>query len=185
MSAMSKPILQVIIASTRPGRLGIHVGNWFAEVAKAYGAFDVQIADLKEIALPPLNEPNHPATGDYVEPETKAWAKTIGDSSAIAIVTPEYNHSYPGTLKNAIDRLGPEWIGKPVGFVSYGGVAGGSRAVEHLVPILNFMGMNVLTAQVMLPFAWAHLGEVGAYAPPEEVAASAADLLAAFAANVA
>lgn len=149
---MSDPTLLVIIASVRPVRLGGAVGTWFAERARAHGGFQVEVADLREIALPLSDEPNHPRTGDYVHAHTRAWSEQVRRANAVAIVSPEYNHSFPAALKNAIDYLHDEWLYKPVGLVTYGGISGGLRCAQALKPILSMLKMWVAAEAVTIPW---------------------------------
>ena len=121
--------LQVVIASTRPGRIGPVVGDWFVQQAKAHGAFDVEVTDLAELNLPFHDEPNHPMTGHYEHEHTREWSRIVDAADAIVFVMPEYNYSFSAPLKNALDYLNREWAYKPVAFVSYGGISGGMRAV--------------------------------------------------------
>src|SRR5262245_23889577 len=117
--------LAIIIGSTREGRFGDTVGRWFAAEAADHGAFSIDLIDLMHVDLPPTHRAK-PA------PEADAYRARLAAADAFAIVTPEYNHSYPAALKHAIDQAYAEWMAKPVGFVSYGGSTGGVRAVEHL-----------------------------------------------------
>ena len=146
---MSK--LAIIIASTRPGRVGLPVGQWFAERAEAHGGFDVEVLDLAEIALPMMDEPNHPRLRQYTQQHTKEWSATIDACDAFAFVMPEYNHGFNAPLKNAFDYLHHEWRYKPVGFVSYGGVAAGTRAVEQLKQVTCAVGMLPIVEAVLRP----------------------------------
>ena len=158
---MSKPVLQVIIASTRPGRIGLPIGTWFAGVARGQGDFEVELADLAEINLPFFDEPNHPRAKKYVHEHTKQWSERIARSDAFVVVTPEYNHGTPAPLKNAIDFLHHEWQNKPVGFVSYGGVSAGLRGVGQTKQV--FAALRVLPAinAVSIPNVFAHMSEDG------------------------
>jgi NAD(P)H-dependent FMN reductase len=146
------PKLTIVIASTRPGRAGLPFAEWFAGRAQAHGGFEVQTADLAKIALPLLDEPNHPRLRQYTQQHTKDWSATVQASDAFVFVTPEYNHGYPATLKNAIDYLHQEWAYKPVGFVSYGGVAAGTRAVQQLKPVVAAVRMLPVVEAVNIPF---------------------------------
>lgn len=148
---MSRPNLAIIIGSTRPGRVALPVANWFQEVALAHGAFEVRLVDLAEVALPFLDEPKHPRLGDYVHQHTRDWSAVVSQSEAFVFVTPEYNHGYSPVLKNAIDFLHTEWQYKPVGFVSYGGAAGGTRAVQALKPVVASVKMFPLFEAVVVP----------------------------------
>ena len=124
--------LKIILASTRPGRKGPAVANWFYDIAVKHIEFNVELVDLAVINLPFLDEPAHPRLQKYEQQHTKDWSKLINGADAFVIVTSEYNYGYPATIKNAIDFLFREWQYKSVGFVSYGGVSGGTRAVQSL-----------------------------------------------------
>jgi NAD(P)H-dependent FMN reductase len=113
--------LEIIIASTRPGRIGDQVGKWIAEYAETHTDFEIGIADLVDFDLPLFDEPHHPMLGQYTKGHTKAWSKRIAAADAFVIVTPEYNYTMPPSLLNAIDYLSKEWAHKPAGFVGYGG----------------------------------------------------------------
>jgi len=127
--------LAVIIGSTREGRYGPRVASWFHHRALERDDVEVDLVDLAETPLPVVQQAHPVPTGEYTSAEVRAFAQRIGSADAFVVVTPEYNHSFPGPLKLAIDSVYPEWAAKPVGFVSYGGVAGGLRAVEHLRPV--------------------------------------------------
>src|SRR3954466_1851448 len=114
------PKLQVIIASTRPGRVGLPVGRWFHDRAVKHGGFDVELVDLAEVNLPFMDEPHHPRLGRYEHQHTKDWSARIASGDAFVFVLPEYNYGITAPLKNAIDYLNREWAHKPVGLVSYG-----------------------------------------------------------------
>ena len=146
------PRLQIIIASTRPGRIGLPVGLWFEGRARAHAAFDVEVADLAEIALPFMDEPNHPRLRDYTHEHTKDWSAKVDAADAFVFVMPEYNYGFNAPLKNAIDFLHYEWRHKPVGFVSYGGVSAGTRAAQMLKPVLLALKMMPLYDAVSIPF---------------------------------
>jgi NAD(P)H-dependent FMN reductase len=146
------PTLQVIIASTRPGRVGPVVADWFIELARAHGGFDVEVSDLAELALPLMDEPHHPRLRQYQHAHTKDWSARVQAADAFVFVLPEYNYTFTAPLKNAIDYLHSEWAYKPVGFVSYGGISGGLRAVQSLKPVVTTLSMFPLPASVALPF---------------------------------
>src|SRR4051794_30528659 len=124
--------LKIIIASTRPGRRGPLIGSWIHELAKKNAAFELSLLDLADINLPFLDEPHHPRLQLYEHEHTKKWSNTINGADAFIFVTAEYNYGYPAPLKNALDFLFHEWSYKPVAFVSYGGIAGGTRSVQML-----------------------------------------------------
>ncbi|MHC1558931.1 NADPH-dependent FMN reductase [Actinomycetospora sp. C-140] len=148
-----RPLLQIIVASTRPGRVGEPIARWFGEYAREHGAFDVEIVDLVDVDLPMFAEPEHPRFGRYTLDSTKAFSAIIARADAFAIVHPEYNHSYNAALKNALDHLNQEWAGKPVALIGYGGVAAGARAAEALWPVLVGLRMVPVAATVPIPFA--------------------------------
>lgn len=155
------PLLEIIIASTRPGRVGASFGAWFADQARAHGGFDVELVDLVEVALPLFDEPNHPRMATYTHQHTVDWSATVTRADAFVFVTPEYNHGYPASLKNAIDYLHNEWRGKALGFVSYGGVAAGTRAVQQLKQVANSVGLVVVGSAVNIPNFAQFLAEDG------------------------
>ncbi|QAY72674.1 NADPH-dependent oxidoreductase [Agromyces protaetiae] len=125
----------IIIGSTRPGRVGDQVAKWVLDQARAHGGAEFEIVDLKDFALPHLDEAIPPSLGQYANEHTKAWAEKVEEFDGYVFVTPEYNHSTSGALKNAIDFVYAEWNNKAAGLVSYGS-AGGTRAAEHLRLIL-------------------------------------------------
>ena len=170
---MSQPLLQIIVASTRPGRVGATVADWVRDRASAHGGFAVEVVDLAEVDLPFLDEPHHPRLGRYVHQHTLDWSATVSRADAFVFVTPEYNHGYPAALKNAIDFLHAEWQHKPVGLVSYGGVAGGTRAVQALKPVLAALKMVPAVAAVPIPFV-ATLLDDGGFRPTEALEDGAA-----------
>jgi NAD(P)H-dependent FMN reductase len=155
------PKLLTIIASTRPGRIGVPVANWFMEQAEAHGGFELQLVDLHELQLPLLDEPNHPRLRKYTKDHTHAWSATVDSADAIVFVTAEYNHSFTAPLKNAIDYLHHEWRHKPLGFVSYGGVAAGTRAMQALKPVAIALALVPVVAAVNIPFVQQFLTDDG------------------------
>jgi NAD(P)H-dependent FMN reductase len=149
--------LTVIIGSTRPGRAGQPIAEWFTDRARSHGGFDVEVADLAEIQLPMLDEPHHPRLRQYTHQHTKDWSARIDRADAIVFVTPEYNYGYPATIKNAIDYLSQEWKDKPAGFVSYGGLAAGTRAVQQLKQVVTTLKMVPVLDNVNIPFHVQHI----------------------------
>ena len=146
------PTLTVIIGSTRPGRAGLPIAEWFIERAREHGAFEIDVADLAEINLPLLDEPNHPRLSRYQHQHTKRWSAQVAAADAFVFVTPEYNYGYPAAIKNAIDFLHNEWKDKPAGFVSYGGIAAGTRAVQQLKQVLTTLKIVPVFESVSIPF---------------------------------
>ena len=139
----------IILGSTRPGRNGEAVAKWFLDIASKRTDAEFELVDLKDFNLPLLDEQVPPSMGKYAHAHTKAWAAKIDGFDAFVFVTPEYNHSTSGALKNALDFIYKEWNNKAAGFVSYGG-AGGARAVEHLRLIMAELQVADVRAQVML-----------------------------------
>jgi NAD(P)H-dependent FMN reductase len=139
----------IILGSTRPGRNGEAVAKWVYEVASDRIDAEFELIDLKDFNLPHLDEVMPPSLGQYSLPHTLEWASKIAQFDGYAFVTPEYNHSTSGALKNAIDFLYAEWNNKAAGFVSYGS-AGGTRAVEHLRLVMAELQVADVRAQVAL-----------------------------------
>jgi NAD(P)H-dependent FMN reductase len=134
-----KHTLAVVVGSVREGRFGPVIASWFAEQARAHGGFDVRVVDLADTGVPtPLPAESPKYAGDaYPRPASMApLTASLAEADAFALVTPEYNHSYPASLKAAIDWHFTQWTAKPVGFVSYGGASGGRHAVLHLENVL-------------------------------------------------
>ncbi|MFG1709498.1 NADPH-dependent FMN reductase [Nonomuraea sp. M3C6] len=139
----------ILLGSTRPGRNGEPVAKWVYELAAQRTGAEFELVDIAEFNLPHLDEAMPPSMGQYALPHTKAWAQKIASFDGFIFVTPEYNHSTSGALKNAIDFLYGEWNNKAAGFVSYGSV-GGTRAVEHLRLIMSELQVATVRAQVAL-----------------------------------
>jgi NAD(P)H-dependent FMN reductase len=145
--------LKVVIASTRPGRVGLPVGTWFYKFAQEYckDKFNVELVDLAAVNLPFMDEAKHPMMQQYEHEHTRQWAKTVSGADAFVFCIPEYNYQPPATLVNAVDYLYKEWNYKPCGLLSYGGVSGGMRAQENLKPLLLTVKMHPLVEQVIVP----------------------------------
>jgi NAD(P)H-dependent FMN reductase len=177
---MSK--LLVIVGSTRPARAADHVMPWLTAKTAGHAAFDTEIVDLRDWPLPVFAE--HMGTiGDfsdpaYSQPLVKAWNSKIKSADAYIIVTPEYNHSIPGGLKNAIDTV---WLSfafrnKPVAFVAYsGGIAGGVRAIEHLAHVFVETESVPMRNSVVIPFVSSAFDEQGK--PVSPMTDAAADIM--------
>jgi NAD(P)H-dependent FMN reductase len=150
--------LQIIIGSTRPTRAADRVTPWVIDRATAHGGFEVEVIDLRDWPLPIFGE--HMGTiGDfqnptYSDPIVKRWNQKINEAEAYLVVTPEYNHSIPGVLKNAIDSVFVSFAfrNKPLATVGYsGGIAGGVRAIEHLAQIAVEAELVPLRSSVIIP----------------------------------
>jgi NAD(P)H-dependent FMN reductase len=164
----------VIVASTRPGRNGRAIADWFIDVARQHGDFDIDVADLAELKLPLLDEPNHPRLRQYTHQHTRSWSARVDAADAVVTVMPEYNYSFTAPLKNAFDYLHHEWRYKPIGFVSYGGISGGMRAAQMFKQVVTTLSMFPVPVQVALTNFFQHLKD-GRFQPgqPEVDAARA------------
>src|SRR6478672_3812263 len=174
---MSRPVLQVIVASTRPSRRGLAVAAWIQQLAEQHSGFDVELVDLAHVGLPVFDEPNHPRLQQYVHRHTQDWSAAIARGDAFVFVTPEYNHSYPGSLKNALDYLAVEWADKAAGIVSYGGVSAGLRAATALKPVLAALRMVPVVEAVSIPFFAQFLTDDDEFVPNAELEAGAKGML--------
>jgi NAD(P)H-dependent FMN reductase len=141
--------IAIIVGSTRPGRKADTVARWVYDIAARRGDASFEVVDIAAFDLPLLDEAYPPSMGQYAQPHTHAWAEKIAAFDAFVFVTPEYNHSTSGALKNAIDYLFREWNDKAAGFVGYGST-GGTRAVEHLRGIMGEIKIADVRAQVAL-----------------------------------
>ena len=166
--------LKIITSTTRPTRKGPSVASWITEAAEKKGAFNVELLDLAVINLPLLDEPHHPRLQKYEHEHTKAWSSKIAPADAFIIVTAEYNYGYPAPLKNALDYLFIEWNYKPVAFVSYGGIAGGIRAVQQLKQVVTAQKMMPITESVNIPFFIKYINDLDKFTPDEILQQSAA-----------
>jgi NAD(P)H-dependent FMN reductase len=164
-----RPRLLIIVASTRPGRVGLPVSRWVREQAAQHGGFTVEVADLAEINLPFMDEPNHPRLRQYTKQHTKDWSAIVDAADAFVLVMPEYNHGFTAPLKNAIDYLVQEWGYKPVGLVSYGGVSGGLRAAQLLKPVLSGLRMAPLPEGVPIPAVSSLIGDDGTFQATDQL----------------
>jgi NAD(P)H-dependent FMN reductase len=171
------PKLMIIIGSTRPGRAALPISRWFHALAQAHGAFDVSLVDLAELNLPLVDEPELPGRRQYSRQHTRDWSAIVDEADAVVIVTPEYNFGYPAAVKNALDYLQQEWRYKPVGFVSYGGVAAGTRAVQQLKQVVTTLRMFPVFEGVNIPWHPQFLTD-GTFRPNEPLEQAADAMLA-------
>ncbi len=174
---MSRPVLQVVIASTRPGRIGPAFARWFVARAEQHGEFEIEVVDLAEVALPFMDEPHHPRLARYQHQHTKDWSATVSRADAFVFVTPEYNYGYNAVLKNALDYLHNEWADKALGFVSYGGVAAGTRSVQQLKQVVSALRMVSVVEAVNVPFAAQFLDDAREVRPNDVMNSSADAML--------
>lgn len=160
---MTKPTIAVIIGSIREGRKGEKVAAWFMDAAKDIESANLVLIDLKDHSLPLFADAVSPSVreGKHSNPDVQAWLDSIEQADGYIFITPEYNHSIPGPLKNAVDYGFKEWNNKPIGFIGYGGVAGGSRSVEHWRQIAAELQMYDIREQVLIPIVWQAFDEQG------------------------
>ncbi|MEV0677870.1 NAD(P)H-dependent oxidoreductase [Actinosynnema sp. NPDC050436] len=165
--------LAVIVGSTRKGRFAPVVSNWFAGQARQRGDVEVDVLDLADVGLPDVLH----GFGEEPADEVKLVSPRLAEADAFVVVTPEYNHSFPAPLKSAIDWHYTEWQAKPVGFVSYGGVGGGLRAVEQLRQV--FAELHAVTVRDTVSFhgAWSRFDDDGGPVDPEGVNGAAKTML--------
>ena len=165
----------IVVGSVRPGRIGLPIAQWVKSVAEK--EWQIDFVDLAELNLPFMDEPNHPSVRQYTKQHTVDWNARVDAADAVIFVTPEYNHSFSPALKNAMDFLSKEWWRKPVGFVSYGGVSGGTRGVAMLQTVVAGLGMVRAGALVEIPFAGKQVVD-GVFTPHEKEAAVIVNQLA-------
>ena len=177
---MPRPTLQIVIASTRPGRVGLPVAEWFQGRAEAHGGFELDVVDLAELDLPFMDEPNHPRLRRYEHQHTKEWSARVEAADAFVFVMPEYNYGFNAPLKNALDFLHHEWAYKPAGLVSYGGVAAGTRAAQMIKQVFSSLRIQPLFLAVSIPFVAQFVddeGRIEANAAMDEAATAMLDEL--------
>jgi NAD(P)H-dependent FMN reductase len=174
--------LKIIIGSTRPGRAADQVVPWITGLAKRHPGFTVEVLDLRDWPLPFFAETvqtvGDPRDPSYSDPLVRRWNQRIAEGDAYLFVTPEYNHSVPGVLKNAIDSVFASFAfrHKPAAFIGYsGGIAAGIRAIEHLAHIAIEAEMVPLRSTVLIPVVGAAFGPDGE--PRDAAAAAAAGIL--------
>lgn len=142
------PVLTVVVASTRRGRVGPQVARWFVERAERAGRFEVRVADLADLALPFFDDPHEPSSGIRTHPHSRRWSAIVRAADAFVFVMPEYNAGFTAPLKNAIDHLYEEWAYKPVGLVSYGMTSAGLRAAQMIRQVLPSLRMVLVADSV-------------------------------------
>ncbi|TKA02925.1 NADPH-dependent FMN reductase [Actinacidiphila oryziradicis] len=140
----------IIVGSTRPGRLGPQVARWVEKAAGERDDAEFDLVDVADYNLPLFDEPRSPLLRDYQHAHTRAWSAKVAELDGYVFVTPEYNRSIPGALKNAIDVVYHEWNHKAAGLVGYGSTAGGARALEHLRGIAGAVMLAPVHTEVTL-----------------------------------
>ena len=148
-TAQKRLRLMVIVGSTRESRFGPTVADWFVAEANQHGQMTVDVVDLKDVTVP-----------------SAAFTAAVDAADAFVVVTPEYNHSFPGPLKTAIDSVRGEWATKPIGFVSYGGISGGLRSVEALRNVFAELHCVTVRQSVSFPMAWELFDDSGGLKDP-------------------
>lgn len=171
------PKLNIITASTRPGRVGPSIARWFEDYVGSHGVFTPVAVDLAAFNLPVYDEPRHPRLQQYERAHTKAWAASVAAADAYVFVTPEYNYGPPPSLINALDYVYNEWNFKVGGIVSYGGVSGGLRAAQALKPILATLKVMPIPEGVGIPNFPQFIDENGVFKPNELITTGASTML--------
>lgn len=171
------PRLQIVIVSTRQGRKGPAVATWLEQQARAHSAFDVEVVDLAALALPLMDEPEHPRLAKYQHAHTRAWSEIVTRGDAFVFVTPEYNFSTPPSLSNALDYLFNEWAYKPAAFVSYGGISGGLRGVQATKLTFSALKLVPMVEAVTMPMFSTRVDANGVFTSDDKLDASARSML--------
>lgn len=153
----------VITASVRQGRMGDKVGRWFASLAATRPQLEIVPIDLLDWPLPYYAHPKPPKVSETSYPTEleQRWVNTVTSLDAVVVVTPEYNHGYPPSLKNALDYAYTGWNAKPIAFVSYGGSSGGVRSVQQLRQVSIELQMAPIREEVNIPMIGRALNEQG------------------------
>lgn len=165
--------LQTIICSTRPGRIGPHLANWFHTFATLNTPFETKLVDLADFHLPVFNEPHHPRTGKYLHDHTRRWSASVAEADAYVFVIPEYDYFPPSSLVNALQFLSAEWAYKAAGFVSYGGISGGLRAVQMTKQILGALRLVSIPESVVIPMVGQFIDKDATFSANEPMVAGA------------
>ncbi|MFI7403785.1 NADPH-dependent FMN reductase [Streptomyces sp. NPDC049541] len=165
----------IILGSTRPGRRGESIASWVLDTARAHGGADYELVDLAQHRLGNLDEGGNPTHQRYEHPHTRAWSALIDDFDGFVFLVPEYNHSFPGALKNALDYVYREWNDKAAGIISYGGWAAGVRAAEALRLVLAELQVATVRAQPAIALLPAFA--TGSFVPAEGLADAVGGML--------
>lgn len=165
----------IILGSTRPGRRGDQIASWVLNAAHTRGGADYVMVDLAEYGLGNLDEPGNPNHQHYEHEHTRRWSALIDSLDGYVFIVPEYNHSYPGALKNALDFIYREWNDKGAGIVSYGGRVGGVRAAEALRLVLAELQVATVRTQPAVPLITTFAS--GTFSPNDGLAESVDEML--------
>lgn len=169
--------LQTIIVSTRPGRVGPKVASWFHDFAVRHGKFEAALIDLCDFRLPLFNEPHHPRLGKYEHEHTREWSRSVAAADAYVFVTPEYNYCPPPGFGNSLNYLYNEWNYKACGFVSYGGLSGGLRAVQLEKQLVTTLKMMPMVEGVAVPMVTKQIDAQGNFVSNDLIDHAAATML--------
>lgn len=169
--------LNIIIGSTRPGRVAPKIAKWVEAVAREHENFEVELVDLADFNLPLLDEAAHPRMQKYEHEHTKAWAASVASADAFVFLTPEYDSFPPAALVNAIQALAVEWGYKPAGIVSYGGISGGLRSAQELRTLLGNLNVHAIPQVVPVPLFPKFIDEDGVFTPVAEMNEGAKGML--------
>ena len=163
---MEKLNIKIILASIRDNRFGVHPAKWISGIVGGKDDVSVELLDLRDYQLPMFAEAISPkyVDGDYGDKAVNVWAEKIKTADGFIIVTPEYNHGYPSSLKNNIDYLYKEWNNKPVCFVGYGGT-GGARVIQQLREVAIELQMAPVQTSVHIFNPWNLVDEKGELIP--------------------
>lgn len=171
---MSKPKLQIIIASTRLNRVGPAPANWLAKVAYQHAGFEVELVDLVDFQLPVFDEPEHPRKQIYHHEHTRKWSAKVAEADAFIFVMPEYDYFPPASLVNALQYLSVEWHYKPVGFLGYSsGISAAMRSVQAIKLLVTSLKMMPMSEVIAVPYINKYLSPDGFF-KPEEITEKAA-----------
>ncbi len=168
----------IIVGSVREGRKGIAIAEWVRARLEATEGVEFDFADLKEIDLPLMTEPNHPRFKNYTQPKTVAWSERVEAADAFILVAPEYNFTFTAPVKNAFDHLASEWGRKGIGFVSYGGVSAGSRSVAGFQVVVTALGLVKTRVNVEIPMFTQFFDDSDDFVPNEILEKALADQVA-------
>jgi NAD(P)H-dependent FMN reductase len=160
--------LMIITASTRDGRKGPSLTRWIEAEARKDADWEIVPADLKEINLPMLDEPEHPRLRKYKYEHTKKWSAMVEAADAFIAVLPEYNYSMPPAFVNALDTVFQEWAYKPMGFVTYGGVSAGTRSLNMARQLVTALKLVPINEAVNVPFFAQFIDAEGVFTANEQ-----------------
>jgi NAD(P)H-dependent FMN reductase len=178
-NSTNRPAVLVIMGSVRAGRLCPTIASWVIGIGRASTSLSYELVDLADWPLPLSDEPSIPAVGNYVQEHTRAWSRKVARAGGFVFVTPQYNWGYPAVLKNALDHLYKEWVGKPLMIVSYGGHGGGKCAAQ-LRQVADGLKMRPVTTRPTITLTRQMIESGGPVNPEKDFQAPVEDVLRAF-----